>query len=56
MEKDEFLHWVNMIPEFSCEMNVTGKRMKVKDIVKEYCYPWNPVEKKVEEISWQSCL
>jgi len=40
VDKEEFLHWVEMIPEFNCEMNVTGKRMKVKDIVKEYCYPW----------------
>lgn len=34
--KDEFLHWVNMIPEWSCEFNITGKRMKVKEIVDEY--------------------
>ena len=40
VEKDEFLHWIGMIPEFNCEMNVTGKRMKVIDIVKQYCYPW----------------
>lgn len=36
LEKDEFLHWIDMIPSFNCEMNITGKRMKVKDIVKEY--------------------
>lgn len=40
LEKDEFLYWINLIPDWSCEMNVIGKRMKVKDIVKEYCYPW----------------
>lgn len=40
LEKDEFLHWIDLIPEWSCEMNIIGRRMKVKDIVKEYCYPW----------------
>jgi hypothetical protein len=40
VEKDEFLHWIDMIPEWSCEMNIVGRRMKVKDIVKDYCYPW----------------
>ena len=41
LEKDEFLYWINLIPDtWSCEMNIIGKRMKVKDIVKEYCYPW----------------
>jgi len=40
LEKDEFLHWIDLIPEWSCEMNIIGKRMKVKDIVREYCYPW----------------
>jgi phage pi2 protein 07 len=40
LEKDEFLHWIDLIPEWSCEMNIIGRRMKVKDIVKQYCYPW----------------
>ena len=44
VDKDELLHWIKMIPEFNCEMNVTGRRMKVKDIVKEYCYPWGNSE------------
>jgi hypothetical protein len=34
--KEEFLHWVNLIPEWSCEMNIPGRMMKVKDIIKEY--------------------
>lgn len=33
---DEFQHWMNLIPEWSCEMNITGRMMKVEDIVKEY--------------------
>ena len=31
--KEEFQHWLRLIPEFNCEMNVTGIRMKVADIV-----------------------
>ena len=37
-DKNEFLHWVNLIPEWSCEMNITGRRMKVAEIAKEYCH------------------
>ena len=36
ISKKEFLHWISMIPEFNCEMNLPGKMMLVKDIVKEY--------------------
>ena len=36
VDRDEFLHWVNMIPPWSCEMNIPGRRMKVADIVREY--------------------
>lgn len=38
VDKEEFLYWISLIPNWSCEMNITGKRMKVVDIVKEYCY------------------
>lgn len=38
IDKDEFLHWINLIPNWSCEMNITGQRKKVKAIVDEYCY------------------
>lgn len=37
IDKEEFLHWLNLIPAWSCEMNITGKRMKVQDIKNEYC-------------------
>jgi len=37
-DKEEFLYWVNLIPEWSCEMNIPGRRMKVKDVVKEYVH------------------
>ncbi len=40
VDKEEFLHWIDMIPECSCEINIVGRRMMVKDIVKEYCWPW----------------
>jgi len=36
-DKEEFLHWINLIPKWSCEMNIIGKRMKVVEVVKEYC-------------------
>lgn len=36
VDKDEFLHWVSLIPDFNCEINAPGRRMKVKDVVKEY--------------------
>lgn len=35
-DKAEFLHWVNLIPEFNCEMNIPGQRMSIKEIVKKY--------------------
>ena len=54
IEKDEFLHWVNLIPDWNCEMNLTGKRMKVMDIVREYCYPWNT--EYFGRIEWQSSV
>lgn len=36
IDKEEFLHWINLIPKWSCEMNIPGKRMKVADIIKQY--------------------
>lgn len=36
VDKDEFLHWISRIPSFSCEMNITGKRLKVKEVIEQY--------------------
>jgi hypothetical protein len=36
INKEEFLYWLEMIPPWNCEMNITGRRMKVKDIWEEY--------------------
>jgi nucleoside-diphosphate-sugar epimerase len=36
VDKDEFLHWINLIPKFNCEINITGQRMKVLEVVKKY--------------------
>ena len=36
LELDEFLHWMDLIPDWSCEFNITGQLMKVKDIIKKY--------------------
>lgn len=44
VEKEEFLHWIDLIPPWNCEMNVTGRKMLVRDIVKQYCYPWGTLD------------
>lgn len=31
--KNEFQFWLNLIPEWNCEMNITGKRIKLKHII-----------------------
>lgn len=36
VSKDEFLHWMNLIPDWNCEMNITGTRLKVQEIVDKY--------------------
>jgi hypothetical protein len=36
IDKEEFLYWIDLIPDWNCEMNCPGRRMKVEDIVKEY--------------------
>ena len=36
VDKDEFQYWMNLIPRWSCEMSITGKRMKVKEVVEKY--------------------
>jgi len=35
-DKEELLHWINLIPSWSCEMNIPGQRLKVAEIVKKY--------------------
>lgn len=35
-DKDEFLHWINLIPDFNCEMNIPGQRLTIKQIVEKY--------------------
>ena len=36
VDKDEFLYWIKMIPDWNDTMNIMGRRLLVKDIVKEY--------------------
>jgi hypothetical protein len=38
VERDEFLHWIGVIPDFNCEINVGTKRMKVQGIVEKYVF------------------
>jgi hypothetical protein len=54
--KEEFLHWINLIPAFSCEMNIPGRMMKVRDIVREYCYPWGKYNGETEYAHSESQL
>lgn len=35
INKEELLHWINLIPEWNSEMNITGARLKVGQIVKQ---------------------
>jgi nucleoside-diphosphate-sugar epimerase len=35
IDKEEFLHWMDLIPIWNCQMNITGRRMKVSEIVEE---------------------
>jgi hypothetical protein len=37
-DKEEFQHWLNKIPAWNCELSIIGRRMKVKDIYKEYVH------------------
>jgi hypothetical protein len=48
VDKEEFLHWVDLIPPWNAEINITGRRMKVRDIVKEFCYPWRSLDAIIE--------
>lgn len=34
--KEEFLHWIERIPDFNCEMNLTGERMTVRELYERY--------------------
>jgi hypothetical protein len=36
-DEEEFLFWINMIPNFNCEINIPGKRILVQEVVDEYC-------------------
>lgn len=36
IDKPEFLHWMKMIPNWNCEMNIPGLRLKVDEIVDQY--------------------
>jgi len=48
VDKEEFLHWVDLIPPWNSEINISGRKMKVRDIVKQYCYPWGSLDAIIE--------
>ena len=35
ISQDEFLNWINLIPEWNCEINCHGRTVKVADIITE---------------------
>lgn len=37
VDKEEFLYWIGLIPEWNYEMNITGERLKVRTIKEKYC-------------------
>ena len=36
LNRKEFDYWISLIPPWSCEMNIPGRRMKMSKVVKEY--------------------
>lgn len=32
----EFLHWIDKIPPWNCEMNIPGRRLTIKEIYEQY--------------------
>jgi len=36
VDEEELRYWLSLIPEWSCELNIPGRRMKVAQIVKEF--------------------
>lgn len=40
VEMDEFLHWINLIPSWSCEMNIPGRIMTIQEIVDKFIRPY----------------
>lgn len=38
VDKDEFLHWIDLIPNFNTEMNITGKLTPIKQIYETAVY------------------
>ena len=35
LDLDEFQYWMSMIPDWSCEMNIPGRRMKVVELIED---------------------
>lgn len=36
IDMDEFIYWINLIPDWNCEMNIPGARLKVRDALTIY--------------------
>lgn len=40
VDYQEFIYWIKMIPEWSCELNIPGERMTVAEVVTRYVMPY----------------
>lgn len=38
VSKEEFIYWMSLIPDWNCEMHISGERMTVQQIVNKYVY------------------
>lgn len=36
VDEDEFIYWLKMIPSWNCEMNITGRRLTVRQVFDTY--------------------
>lgn len=36
VDREEFNHWINLIPDWNCEMSLIGQPMSIEEIVREY--------------------
>lgn len=38
VDAEELNYWVDRAPDWSCEMNIPGRRLKVQEAIDQYCY------------------
>lgn len=48
--KEEFLHWMDVIPDRNCEINIPGERVKIEEVVKRIKAGQFPEEVPISEM------